>query len=809
MAQAIEGTEEKLKTLKKASEQAAASVKNYDAWKKAYTPIQNEIDETRKKVTELKSKMSEMKDMGEIDTQEYKELQAELSSSTKKLKELRQAAKEVDNEFGKPISPEKYDALQREVISTEIEFKSLKNEAKKTADSMKSSASEIATSFDKAGDSVESLGSKLDAGNLMEATDQLSAVGGALKDFGAAAIEAGSEWSNSQADIQANLGLTAQEAEELKNTAQDVFENGIADSVDTAAEAVILCKQNFGDLNNADLTKLTNQLVGISERTGTDLQENVRGASQLMGAFGIDGQQALDLIAAGYQANLNSSGDFMDTLNEYSPLFEEAGFSAEQMLSVLSAGMEGGALNTDKVADAVKELQIRMGDGTFEENIGKFSQNTKNLFQDWKNGEATVAEVSASIGEDLKQMTPTEQQEALSALSSQFEDLGVDASVALLSASDSFSDATGKAKEFSEASPGEEWQGSLNSIKDSLADVGTKIMETLQPVIDVISKLADWFSKLPGPIQTFIVIFGGLVIVFTTLAPVVMAAATAFGALNISLLPIIAIIALIAAAIVAVIAIIQNWGAITEWLAGIWDAIKAKASEIWDAIKNKISEVWESIKTAVTEKVNAVKETVTNIWNTIKSTISNVVTSIKDKAINSFVAVKDGIKNALSKVTSVVKNGFQGAIDFITSLPKKALEWGKDFIQGLINGIKNKIGKLVDTVKGIGKKIASFLHFSRPDEGPLREYEKWMPDFMEGLAKGIYNNEQIVSNAAKSVAQGIAGNMTPYISEVPQGFDYNQMYQAMKAASKETQFAIYLDSRQLGRGLQGMGVQFK
>ena len=739
----------------------------------------------------------------ELLEQKQRLLAQAISDTEKKLDTMRIASEQAREalETG-TLGQDKYDALQREIVATEAKLKSFKAEASGTTDSVKNSAGEMANAFDDASDSIKDLGGKLDAGNLMEATDQLSAVGDALKDFGAAAIEAGSEWSNSQADIQANLGLTAQEAEELKNIAQDVFENGIVDSVDTATESVILCKQNFGDLNNADLTKLTNQLVGISERTGTDLQGNVRGASQLMGAFGIDGKQALDLIAAGYQANLNSSGDFMDTLNEYSPLFEEAGFSAEQMLSILSAGMEGGALNTDKVADAVKELQIRMGDGTFEENIGKFSQSTKNLFQDWKNGEATVAEVSASIGEDLKQMTPTEQQEALS-------DLGIDASVALLSASDSFSDATGKAKEFSEASPGEKWQGSLNSIKDSLADVGTKIMETLQPVIDVISKLADWFSKLPGPIQTFIVIFSGLVIVFTTLAPVVMAAATAFGALNISLLPIIAIIALIAAAIVAVIAIIQNWGAITEWLAGIWDAIKAKASEIWDAIKNKISEVWESIKTAVTEKVNAVKETVTNIWNTIKSTISNVVTSIKDKAINSFVAVKDGIKNALSKVTSVVKNGFQGAIDFITSLPKKALEWGKDFIQGLINGIKNKIGKLVDTVKGIGKKIASFLHFSRPDEGPLREYEKWMPDFMEGLAKGIYNNEQIVSNAAKSVAQGIAGNMTPYISEVPQGFDYNQMYQAMKAASKETQFAIYLDSRQLGRGLQGMGVQFK
>ena len=65
------------------------------------------------------------------------------------------------------------------------------------------------------------------------------------------------------------------------------------------------------------------------------------------------------------------------------------------------------------------------------------------------------------------------------------------------------------------------------------------------------------------------------------------------------------------------------------------------------------------------------------------------------------------------------------------------MTWGSDFISGLINGITSKIGGLANAVKGTADKIRSFLHFSKPDEGPLADYESWMPDMMGGLAAGI------------------------------------------------------------------------
>lgn len=76
-------------------------------------------------------------------------------------------------------------------------------------------------------------------------------------------------------------------------------------------------------------------------------------------------------------------------------------------------------------------------------------------------------------------------------------------------------------------------------------------------------------------------------------------------------------------------------------------------------------------------------------------------------------------------------------------------------IQGFINGIKSKVGGVIDAVSGIANTIAGWLHFSRPDVGPLREYEKWMPDFVGGMAKGLRNSEWMIESAISNIASSM------------------------------------------------------
>lgn len=88
-------------------------------------------------------------------------------------------------------------------------------------------------------------------------------------------------------------------------------------------------------------------------------------------------------------------------------------------------------------------------------------------------------------------------------------------------------------------------------------------------------------------------------------------------------------------------------------------------------------------------------------------------------------------------------------------LANSALKWGQDMVQGFANGIRNAKEKVGEAVHSIADKISALMHFSRPDEGPLRNYEQWMPDFMRGLANGIDDNSNLVYAATGRLAAGM------------------------------------------------------
>ena len=137
-----------------------------------------------------------------------------------------------------------------------------------------------------------------------------------------------------------------------------------------------------------------------------------------------------------------------------------------------------------------------------------------------------------------------------------------------------------------------------------------------------------------------------------------------------------------------------------------------------------------------------------------------IITSIWDTAVGIFTGIFEKIRNAVvEKVTGIkdaIVNGFQAAIDWITSLPEQALQWGKDIIQGIIDGITGAVGGIVDAVSGVAGKIKSFLGFSKPDEGPLSDFDTYMPDMIDLMTKGITAGREKV----KSALETLTGDMS-------------------------------------------------
>ena len=62
----------------------------------------------------------------------------------------------------------------------------------------------------------------------------------------------------------------------------------------------------------------------------------------------------------------------------------------------------------------------------------------------------------------------------------------------------------------------------------------------------------------------------------------------------------------------------------------------------------------------------------------------------------------------------------------------------------------------MDNVRGLADDICSLLHFSRPDEGPLRDYEKWPVDFIHGYADAMRSAMPYLQKTLDGITAGMA-----------------------------------------------------
>lgn len=126
--------------------------------------------------------------------------------------------------------------------------------------------------------------------------------------------------------------------------------------------------------------------------------------------------------------------------------------------------------------------------------------------------------------------------------------------------------------------------------------------------------------------------------------------------------------------------------------------------------------------------------------------------------------VFEGIPDKVSSMSEAVTTKIAELKENISAKFKEIIDgaknWGKDLIQGFIDGIMSKIEALRSAASNVAGIIRGFLHFSRPDEGPLRDYEKWMPDMVQGLADSLSASSWKLENAVGSLAGGVAAGMT-------------------------------------------------
>lgn len=217
-----------------------------------------------------------------------------------------------------------------------------------------------------------------------------------------------------------------------------------------------------------------------------------------------------------------------------------------------------------------------------------------------------------------------------------------------------------------------------------------------------------------------------------------------------------------------------------DTISKIWSMISQAASKAWAGIKKYVVDYAKkmrddalssirNLKEKASEHWDTVKEKTSEAWQNVKDTVIEYAGNAKEQAVEAFYNIVSGISGALSGVYQAVVSGFSDAIGYITSLPGQAVRWGQDFVNGIADGIWSCIGNVTNAVSNVANTIRSWLHFSRPDEGPLHYYEEWMPDFMNGLADGIRKSQSVITDAMKDVQTSLT--LETGAIKIPQGTD--------------------------------------
>ncbi|MFF7180136.1 phage tail tape measure protein [Streptomyces sp. NPDC008121] len=156
--------------------------------------------------------------------------------------------------------------------------------------------------------------------------------------------------------LAAQLGVGPAEAAELSKVAAGVYENAWGDSIATVNEAIRGVYKNIGDVSGAEggLEGVTTKALALAETFDQDLNMATAAVGQLMRTGLADSaDEAFDIITVGLQSAADKSGDYLETINEYSTQWRRVGVDGQTATGLLSQALKAGARDADQVADAI------------------------------------------------------------------------------------------------------------------------------------------------------------------------------------------------------------------------------------------------------------------------------------------------------------------------------------------------------------------------------------------------------------------------------------------------------------------------
>ena len=209
---------------------------------------------------------------------------------------------------------------------------------------------------------------------------------------------------------------------------------------------------------------------------------------------------------------------------------------------------------------------------------------------------------------------------------------------------------------------------------------------------------------------------------------------------------------------------------IIEAVLTISSGIVDHLDEILNAALQVILALGHGLANNVDELIPTVVDVVLNVVEFFLSNIDEFVTLAIDLMVGLAGGLVKAIPQIVARIPEIIEAILTALADLGISIADNALGWGKDLIDNFIQGIKDGFSRLKNAMEEFGDTVASYVHFSEPDVGPLSNFHTFAPDMIDLWNEGIERN-----------LGSVASTMTDFGSVVVGGVDYSSQLNSINA----------------------------
>lgn len=218
-----------------------------------------------------------------------------------------------------------------------------------------------------------------------------------------------------------------------------------------------------------------------------------------------------------------------------------------------------------------------------------------------------------------------------------------------------------------------------------------------------------------------------------------------------------------------------DWNALGEMMAGAAKAATTAFGTLAETVST-LAEAYVTIKGAINDWGNVSNRVTRDVSNNYLGT-AGAFKKAYDEHQRFASGTQSGLDTIKNKTTDVNKaiagmpaawasgipaaaSAGQGMANAVSGplrdVANSASVWGSHAGSGFASGINAQVPVIASAAARAAGAVRSYMAFTRPDKGPLHEYEQWMPHMMQGFEKGILDNLWRVEDASRTVAATIA-----------------------------------------------------